>query len=250
MSAQDRTEEVLRKFHILFSKAEPIPGSARDVVVDKIEAMALLQELNECMYDMLEEHALSKSGRERASREMQKQGDEIIFSATRQAEDIYAASIMYTDNALRRIQTIISETTDSLNQLHTSTVQQLKEEQAGIKHNRTDLRSQLEGLIDTQTYIRLIEEDRRRQAKAEAAGETEPEDQSLYAGIQAEVQINKDYFIQHGLAFEDDDLPEDDELADGLSGEDLDAEYFQWQQESDPDGAKPEKKGFSLFGKK
>ena len=103
MSAADRTEKVLRDIHVLFSKAEPYNGSKRDVIVNKNEMMDLLKELNACMYDMIDEHELSQTKKDKANREMQKQGDDIIFAASRKAEDIYAASIMYTDNALNDI---------------------------------------------------------------------------------------------------------------------------------------------------
>ena len=109
MSAADRTEKVLRDIHVLFSKAEPYNGSKRDVIVNKNEMMDLLKELNACMYDMIDEHELSQTKKDKANREMQKQGDDIIFAASRKAEDIYAASIMYTDNALNDIQQIIED---------------------------------------------------------------------------------------------------------------------------------------------
>ena len=76
--------------------------------------MDLLKELNECMYDMMEEHELTVKSRDKANREMQKQGDDIVFEATRKAEDIYAASLMYTDNALDSIQEIIKESQESI----------------------------------------------------------------------------------------------------------------------------------------
>lgn len=109
MSAADRTEKVLRDIHVLFSKAEPYNGSKRDVIVNKNEMMDLLKELNACMYDIDDEHELSQTKKDKANREMQKQGDDIIFAASRKAEDIYAASIMYTDNALNDIQQIIED---------------------------------------------------------------------------------------------------------------------------------------------
>ena len=114
MSAADRTEKVLRDIHVLFSKAEPYNGSKRDVIVNKNEMMDLLKELNACMYDMIDEHELSQTKKDKANREMQKQGDDIIFAASRKAEDIYAASIMYTDNALNDIQQIIEDAGDAI----------------------------------------------------------------------------------------------------------------------------------------
>ena len=118
MGAQDRTERVLRDMHVLFSKAQPYEGSTRNVIVDKNAMMDLLKELNECMYDMMEEHELTVKSRDKANREMQKQGDDIVFEATRKAEDIYAASLMYTDNALDSIQEIIKESQESIAKIY------------------------------------------------------------------------------------------------------------------------------------
>ncbi len=287
MSAQDRTEQVLRKFHILFSKAEPLNGSARDVVVDKIEAMELLQELNDCMYEMLDESGLSKSRREKANREMQRQGDEIIFSATRKAEDVYAASIMYTDNALRQIQDVVAKTLTELDKIHDTAKQQLVEEKRAIKKNQLDLKTQLESLIDTQKYLSLIEEDRRQQAKLakdiDAGADALEEEENIYAGRQTEIRINEEYFRQQGIELDSiDDLDAEDEYTEdsqdadtyesleevteqapsaaswptvseiqqSLMSNDLDAEYFEWQQSNEPNTSKSEKKVFSLFSKK
>ena len=59
MGAADRTEDVLKRIHVLFSKAEPYNGSKKRVIVEKTEMMDLLKELNECMYDMMDEHELT-----------------------------------------------------------------------------------------------------------------------------------------------------------------------------------------------
>ena len=81
MGAQDSIEKVLREIHVLFSKAEPYNGSKKNVVVDKNAMMDLLKELNSSMYEMMEEHELTVQSREKANRQHQKQGDDIIFDA-------------------------------------------------------------------------------------------------------------------------------------------------------------------------
>ena len=117
MGAQDRTEKVLREMHVQFSKATPYEGSARNVIIDKLKMMDLLKELNECMYEMMDEYELSVKAKDKANRDLQKQGDDIIFDATRKAEDIYAASLMYTDNALGSITDIIKESREAVKKI-------------------------------------------------------------------------------------------------------------------------------------
>lgn len=251
MGAQDRTERVLRDMHVLFSKAQPFEGSAKNVIVDKLAMMDLLKELNECMYDMMEEHELTVKSRDKANREMQKQGDDIVFEATRKAEDIYAASLMYTDNALDSIQNIIKESQESIAKIYEDANKKIKEETAAVKSNQLELKSHLGDLIDTQKYLRLIDEENARIRREKAEGTTEEyDDAPKYSA--PEIRIDKDYFERAGLAVDDDleqPLPEGEEPA--ISSEDLDAEYFKWQEGESEEEKKPGKKGLSsLFGLK
>lgn len=263
MGAQERTEKVLRDIHVLFSKAEPYQGSSIHVVIDKSEMMELLKELNSCMYDMMDEHELSAQKRDKVNREMKKQGDDIIFEATRKAEDVYAASIMYTDNALHRIQDIMKETNRSLEEIYQETRDRISKEQQIVRRNQSELKSQLEEFIDTQKYLHLIEEENHRQqlenGKEESRGYSGSRETSPYAGLQPEIKINKDYFIQNGIPLEEEEEQSDvrsqeqsEEEQEALARE-LDEEYFAWKEEEDAEkeeeSSEKEKKGFSLFSK-
>lgn len=252
MGAQDRTEKVLRDIHVLFSKAEPFQGSQKDVVVNKNEMMELLKELNECMYEMMDEHELSQRRKDKANREMQKQGDDIIFAASRKAEDIYAASIMYTDNALNSIQEIMVEANKAVEQIYSDTKKKMEEEKRTVKTNQSELKAQLEDLIDTQKYLRLIEDENRRLALEKEKGVTGKTEANPYAKIKPEIRINEEYFAAQGIALDGEDVSSEgeqlseEELA--VLSQDLDNEYFEWKDgDNKPE---EEKKGFSLFGKK
>ena len=252
MGAQDRTEKVLRDMHVLFSKAQPYEGSTRNVIVNKNEMMDLLKELNACMYDMMEEHELTVKSRDKANREMQKQGDDIVFEATRKAEDIYAASLMYTDNALDSIQDIIKESQDSITKIYEEATKKIKEEAKSVKTNQLELKSHLGDLIDTQKYLRLIDEENMRIRKEKEEG-TEEDFDSAPKYAAPEIRIDKDYFARAGLEIDEDlDQSNEEENEENLiSSEDLDAEYFKWQEEENTEPKKPEKKGLSgLFGLK
>lgn len=248
MGAQDRTEKVLRDMHVLFSKAQPYEGSARNVIVDKNAMMDLLKELNECMYDMMEEHELTVKSRDKAAREVQKQGDDIIFEATRKAEDIYAASLMYTDNALGSIQDIIKESEESIKKIYEEATKKIEQETRDVKHNQMELKGHLNELIDTQKYLRLIDEENMRQLKMKAEGSEEEYDAPKYAA--AEIRIDKEYFAKAGLAV-DDDIEQPSDAEGMISSEELDAEYFKWQQEEAKEQKDNDKKGRKgLFGLK
>lgn len=254
MGAVDRTEGVLREMHVLFSKAQPYEGSAKNVIVDKNAMMDLLKELNECMYDMMEEHELTVKSRDKANREMQKQGDDIVFEATRKAEDIYAAALMYTDNAFESIQDIIKDSQESVAKIYDEAIKKIKDENRAIKTNQIELKSHLNDLIDTQKYLRLIDEENMRRLKEKSEGSAEEfDDGPKYTA--PEIRIDKDYFAKAGLEIEDDvEQPNSDIEEDmGISSEDLDAEYFKWQEEESGEehSKKSGKKGLGgLFGLK
>ena len=106
MSTQDNIEKVLRNLHVMLSKSEPYTKEPTKVIVDKQLMLDLLTQLNQCVYDVMEEYELTKQSRDRAEREFQKKGSDIIWDASRNAEDVYAASVMYTNEALGHIQDI------------------------------------------------------------------------------------------------------------------------------------------------
>jgi len=254
MGAQDRTEEVLREIHVLFSKAEPYNGSKKRVVIDKSKMMDLLKELNDCMYDMMEEHELTVQSRDKANRQLQKKGDDMVFEARKNAEDVYAASLMYSDRALEEIQDIMKDAEERINEIHQELVDRIRTEKRTVKENQYELKSQLQDMIDTQKYLRLIEDENVRRKK-EKENSSDIPTANPYADVKPEIHINEDYFRAKGYAIDGEEPAEG-----GLSEEeiaamqaDLDAEYFDWKddEEKKEDGTSDEnRKVFSLFGKK
>ena len=231
MGAAERTEEVLRDIHVLFSKAQPVEGSKKRVIVEKDRMMELLKKLNDCMYDMMDEYELTVQSREKAGREFKKQGDDIIFDARKNAEDVYAASIIYSDQALSDICDIIDKTRDGMESLHQDMLRQIKARRQMVKDNQYELKSQLQDFIDTQKYMHLIEEENIRRAKEkETQGDVPTSSAGEFVAEKPEIRINEDYFRNAGLAVDDDEAANTQSEADleALSA-DLDAEYFDWK---------------------
>ena len=243
MGAQERTEKVLRDIHVLFSKAKPSDGTGLNVIVNKNEMLELLKELNSCMYDMMDEYEITAASRDKANREAMKEQDEKVLEATKKAEDVYAASIIYTDNALGEIQKIIEKASDDMERICRDMKSQLEDEKQVVRTNQSELKSQLTTLIDTQKYLNIIDEENARKRKEDKGyiDEYENQTQSPYADIVPDIKINEDYFRANGIPFEEEEekKPEKESL---ISGEDLDAEYFAWQDEEKE--KKDEKKPF------
>lgn len=234
MGAQDNTEKILRSLHVLLSKSEPYAKEPSKVIVDKQEMLDLLAQLNKSMYDIMDEYELTKQSRDRAEREFQKKGDEIVWNASRKAEDVYAASVMYTDEALNRVQEIMKEADASISEIYTKMNFQLKEQEKLIKSNQLELKSTLQDLLDTEKYLKLIDERNREIQRQKDSGKPiEERERNIYANRQTEIKINQEYFEKMGIPLEDDTVEEVEESKDSPQVDikvDLDADYFQWKE--------------------
>ena len=232
MSTQDNIEKVLRSLHVLLSKSEPYGREPSKVIVDKQQMLDLLSQLNKSVYDIMDEYELTKQSRDRAEREFRKRGDEIVWDASRKAEDIYAASVMYTDEALSRVQDIMKEAKQSVQEIYADMDKNLKEQEELVKKNQLELKSQLQDLVDTEKYLKLIEERNREIKKEKEKGKSgEERATSIYANRQTEIKINQEYFDKMGIALEQEIKEETEENKEAEVMLNLDADYFQWKEE-------------------
>lgn len=206
MSSQDKLEKVLRDIHILISRSEVYDKDR--IVVNKQDMFGLIDRLNASIYEIMEEYELTKQSRDRAEREHKKQGDKIIWDASRKAEDIYAASVMYTDEALNHIQAIMDESTEQIRAVQDAMLKDLEEKKQIVRTNQLELKSQLQDLVDTEKYLSLIEErnkeiEREKEKHGRRFGE--PKEKSQFADVKTEIRINKEYFRNVGIELEEDE---------------------------------------------
>ena len=142
MSAQDKTEKILRELHVALSKGETVPKQPDKVIVNRQKMIDLLTELNACMYEIMDEHELTLRSRDKAEREFRRKSDEIIDDATNKAEDIYAAAFMYTDEALMHVQEIMKQNTETLEKMFSEMKEWLVAETRRVKSNQLEVKSQ------------------------------------------------------------------------------------------------------------
>lgn len=199
-NAKDRTEDVLKSIHMLLSKAEFVEGSRKRIVIDKNRMMTLLGDLNDCIYALMDEYELTAESKERALMEFNKKSDELVYDAKKSAEDIYAASIMYTEHALNEVSDIIDRTREGMERFHAQMNEELDANKQTLRDNQIDLKNKLNGLIDSQKYLRLVERENdrlRREAEKQAEAAEYMEDEK--PKVTAEIRINEDYFRATGL---------------------------------------------------
>ena len=209
MSSQDKLEKVLRDIHVLISRSEVYDKDR--IIVNKQEMFGLIDRLNASIYEIMEEYELTKQSRDKAERLHKKQGDKIIWDASRKAEDIYAASVMYTDEALNHIQAIMDESTEQIRAVQDAMLKDLEEKKQIVRTNQLELKSQLQDLVDTEKYLSLIEErnkeiEREKEKHGRRFGH--PKEKSQFADVKTEIRINKEYFRNTGIELEEDEEPQ------------------------------------------
>lgn len=257
MGAQDNTEQVLRDIHILLSKGEMYDENR--VILDKKVILNLLKRLNGCIYELMEEYEMTQSAKDAAERELRKLRDHIVSDANRKAEDVYAASVLYTDEALYRVQDIMKEAAASMSAVYEKLCADMKQEQDIVRRDQSELKGHLQDLADTKKYLMLIEERNKQLRKEKEEEKDEPKEPSVYAEIKPEIKINAAYFEKMGILLEEQaekevqEVNEEDKKV--VTPEikiNLDAEYFKWKDsnagtEEKKEDEKEEK--HTIFGK-
>ncbi len=276
MGAQDNTEKVLRSLHVLLSKSEPYPKEPSKVIIDKQQVIDLLAELNTCIYQIMDEYELTIRSRDKAERDFHKKGDQIIWDASRKAEDIYAASVMYMDETLNRMQDIMQEADKKVGAIYQEIKEQMEKEEQELRTNKSELKGQLQDLVDTEKYLKIIEERNREIEKEKMEGRPEyeqekREEKAIYANRQTDIKINQEYLDKLGLSIpeepveEPEKVPEEPEIQAPVMVEDddeelkqleaelrvnLDADYFKWKDEQEEQEAAEEKEKSAGFQNK
>lgn len=254
MSAQNHIEKALRDIHMILSQCEVYDKEKNLVIMDKKAMIEALRDLSQGIYEVMDEHELTKRSRDQAERDTKKRGEEIIADANRKAEDVYAGSVLYTDEALKRVQLIMQDAMDSVQGVYNKMQLDMEREMQRVRSDQTGLTGYLKDLADSNKYMQIIEERNRKIAKEHAEDKGE-EPAPTIAAPKPEIRINEAYFREHGLSLDDEPVEMPEEKMEKVTAEvsvNLDSEYFKWKEREanggeDEETKKPEKK--SLFGR-
>lgn len=242
--AQNETEQIMRDIHLMLSQAEVYRSDPGKIIIDKKDAQELLERLKKSLYDLMEEYELTSQSRDRAERELRRKSNAIVEDASSKAEDVYAGSVIYTDEALRRVQNIMQTASDEIEEICRKMKSELAREKDTVTRDRNELKSSLEDLKDTEKYLKIIEESNRRAEKESEKEKPAKENTGVYRAVKPEIKINEEYFRQNGIPIEEDGSSEESG-SDGFEEEireevkvheapeirvNLDAEYFRWKE--------------------
>ena len=219
MKIQDKLERILREMHILLSRAPSCEDKEGYIQIQKKEMQRQLGNLSQAVQEVMDAYEVTQQSRNRKELEAENQRMEILRDANHQAQDIYAASVIYSEDALGRIQDIIDEAEQASRKILRNLSREMEEEKRIIRSNQTELITQLEDMKDTAKYMKLIEERNREitkeKAKKQEKGRQEsyrrresPDDDAI-GGVVPEVKVNEEYLKKAGLKVEE---PEEEKV--------------------------------------
>ncbi len=234
VNPQDKVERVLKEMHIAFSKGMSYGSPAEDkMIIDRREFLDLLDRLTKGIYDMMEQYEQTRQSRLNAERSFKRASDEIIEKANANAEDIYAASVLYTADAIGKIRHLMDQTNDSMNDLFVQFRRELKEQKDLLRTHESELQAQLADLTDTRKYLGILRDINREQERknrdldaerelgsqyaknmfhaATAAADVKTQTTGALAGEKPQVTVNKDAAYFKWKAIQDGETPEQDE---------------------------------------
>lgn len=177
MSPGDRLERILKDMHVILAKSPTVTGKPDQVIINRQEFIILLDRLSASVYEMMEVYEQTRQSRQAAERAAQRRGEEILSNASADAEDIYAASYVYTEDTIGRIRSLMDQTNDEMDDLFRKFKRELREQRDMLKVHESQLQAQLADLSDTKKYLNVIREINRQQERldrerkaAQAAG--------------------------------------------------------------------------------
>lgn len=152
----DKVEQIMKRVHLLFSKCDVLDGSPDKIAVPRKQVFGLLEELNYAINDVLEQYEATAQGRERGKRRFDEQGAKIVEEAKESAEDVFAASMLYTDRMLIDLRNVVEQAGRDLQKEYEYLAGQLESQIAVITNNQDEVRTQLQSMSQQNKYMDII----------------------------------------------------------------------------------------------
>lgn len=186
---QGRTEQILERLMDMIENGASVPLSTGKVMINKEEATFLLRELEELVKTELKMYREVTDRRGKIITEAKKEAEEIVYQAEqnasrirvtkrmssidsafrmdsldpmdrealRTANDIYAASLIYTDEMLTEVNDVVAEAYDMIQSQYNRVVDTLAEKARMIEENKAELMSSLHELSTEERYSQILE---------------------------------------------------------------------------------------------
>ncbi|MBR5338287.1 MAG: hypothetical protein IK152_09910 [Lachnospiraceae bacterium] len=161
----DKIEKILKEIHVLLSGCPSANESGSEVIVNKKEVFMLLERLNYALLEIMDAYEVNELSKERAIQRVQKDAQKIIDDASKSAEEIYAASIIYSDDALNELRDTVNKSRKNVMKEYEAMLKKIDSQVELIGKNRDELHMQLADLSSGNEYLNIIIDEKKRREK-------------------------------------------------------------------------------------
>ena len=182
----DRIEEIMRKLHIYLENCKESQYSSEDVIVSKKRIYEFLNELNEAVFDVCECYEATKEAKAKALNAVEQEAAGIKQESMERAEHVYAASLLYTENAINSMKNSLEYSYLKVRREYENLINNYNEKINELETNQKALVDELNGMSDNQTYLRIIEDIKKKNEKTDTPIVVQPAEE-IHSKIIGEV---------------------------------------------------------------
>lgn len=154
----EKLEQTMKKIHIYLANCKESAYSTEDIIVSKKRILGLLEELNYAVYEAMEEYEATKAARDRGQIAAERMATEIKEEAMKRAEDVYASSLLYTQESISDIRMALEYTMMKTKTEYENLIQNYEDRMQFLEQNSQEIVSQLSMMAEAKTYLHMIEE--------------------------------------------------------------------------------------------
>lgn len=281
---QEKLEQIMRQIYLMLSNCEESAYSSEDLIVPKKRIFQLLEELNYTVYDLMEQYEGTVTSRERGLAEHERRMAQIKEEAKGRAEDTYAASLLYAREMFMDMKKTTEDLCKNLRKEYNAALRSYEESMKFLQDNEDSMVAQMNLMMDSKKYLRIIEQQNKEKEKQKNLTEEEIKQQEAIREQQAEmaaaeanselnqklsapivVQVNEQPKVPEGFgkkqnkkkkyapsqALEETVVEGEGVVSPELpDGDTLDGEYFEWKQEQEGQEKQAKKGGRKFFGRR
>lgn len=154
----EKLEQTMKKIHIYLANCKESAYSSEELIVSKKRIFSLLEELNYAVYEVMEDYEATVAARDRGLAMVERQAADIKEDAVHRAEEVYAASLLYTQEAIAEMQNALEYTLEKTKREYEMLIQGYQEKMIYLEKDSQEIVSQLTAMADAKTYLHMIED--------------------------------------------------------------------------------------------
>ena len=154
----EKLEQTMKKIHIYLANCKESAYSSEELIVSKKRIFSLLEDLNYAVYEVMEEYEATVAARDRGLAMVERQAADIKEDAVHRAEEVYASSLLYTQEAIADMQNALEYTLEKTKKEYEMLMQGYQEKMMYLEQDSQEIVSQLSAMADAKTYLHIVEE--------------------------------------------------------------------------------------------